>query len=80
MNGNETEWRMMLVDQEGLKTALAEVAWASETKNKDTEDLYDTYIGPDGEHQKIIADHWASKFFLLREYYGVLLESYIKNE
>jgi hypothetical protein len=68
----DRKYECVMLDKQGLVTALAEVGWCSETKSQDQKLLYDDK----GE----VVEEWASRFWSLYSGYEALTESYIKTE
>lgn len=66
--------RYELIDVEGLATILAEDAWKEEVREKGLTEK-DLYEDPD-TCDKIVKEHWASSFFLLREGFLSLIKQF----
>lgn len=69
-----------IIDVDGLSTCLAEIAWKEETQSKTDTDLYDSVVKPDGSIEKIVKEHWAREFFVMKETYLHLIAHYKKHK
>ena len=75
-----TKREYSLIDVDALSTCLAETDWKNQTKNVNTEDLYDTVVDQTGCVKSIPKPHWANAFFVSKEIYLHTINHFRKED